>query len=66
MTTNKFFLLLSYVFFTGSVDLSLVSFNWFLTVFVDNFPVQVCCFSFVHEDTTPLGKIEAIETNNLI
>lgn len=25
-----------------SVDLSLVSFNWFLTVFVDNFPVEVC------------------------
>lgn len=30
-----------------SVDLSLVSFNWFLTVFVDSFPIQVCCVVFV-------------------
>ena len=29
----------------GSVDLSLVSFNWFLTIFVDSFPVQVCSVS---------------------
>ena len=35
-------LIIFLVSFFVSVDLSLVSFNWFLTVFVDNFPVQVC------------------------
>ena len=42
------------VLFSSSVDLSLLTFNWFLTVFVDSFPIEVssvvswCCLLYVY------------------
>lgn len=41
-------------YFTVRVDLSLVTFNWFLTVFVDNFPVQVCTSSHYRNAVEPI------------